>query len=141
MNQVEIHPLLRQDALVTYCKAHGTHITAYSPLGSPDSASFIGHDGRALLDHPVVQKLATETGKTPGQVLIRWALQHGTSVIPKSVSPVRIKENFEVTEWALSAEQYAELSALEPQTRMIQGASFVTKGGPYRSVQQLWDEE
>jgi alcohol dehydrogenase (NADP+) len=141
VNQVEMHPLLRQDALLAYCKATGTHVTAYSPLGSPDSASFIGHNGASLLEHPVVRKLASETGKTPGQVLIRWALQHGSSVIPKSVTPERIRQNFDVFSWALTETQYAELSSLEPQTRMLQGALFVTAGGPYKSVEQFWDEE
>jgi diketogulonate reductase-like aldo/keto reductase len=140
VNQVEMHPMLRQDALLAYCKANGTHITAYSPLGSADSADFIGHNGASLLEHAVVQKLASETGKTPGQVLIRWAVQHGSSVIPKSVTPSRIKQNFEVFDWELSAAQYAELSSLEPQVRMIQGASFVSPNGPYKTVAQFWDE-
>lgn len=141
VNQVEMHPMLRQDALLEYCKAKGTHMTAYSPLGSADSASFIGHNGGSLLQHPVVQKVAAETGKTAGQVLIRWALQHGSSVIPKSVTPSRISENFAVHDWELSPKQYAELSSMEPQVRMIQGASFVTPGGPYRSLAHFWDEE
>lgn len=141
VNQVEMHPMLRQDALLAYCAAQGTHVTAYSPLGSPDSATMVGHNGACLLEHEVVQRLAAETGKTPGQVLIRWALQHGSSVIPKSVTPARIAQNFDVQDWVLSADQYAALSALEPQTRMIGGGFFVKPGGPYKTVGQLWDEE
>ena len=139
VNQVEMHPMLRQDELITTCTTLGTHITAYSPLGSPDSAPFIKHTGAELLTHPVVLKLASETGKSTGQVLIRWALQHGSSVIPKSVTPSRIKENFEVYDWELSESQFAELSALEPQVRMIAGNSFLLPGGPYRTTEDLWD--
>ena len=140
VNQVEMHPFLRQDALLEYCKSVGTHITAYSPLGSPDSESFIGHNGSSLLQHPTVLKIAEETGKSPGQVLIRWALQHGSSVIPKSVTPSRIQSNFEVSDWELSSEHYTALATLEPQVRMIQGASFVQAGGPYRTLGEFWDE-
>jgi alcohol dehydrogenase (NADP+) len=139
VNQVEMHPMLRQDELLAACTAMGTHVTAYSPLGSPDSASFIKHDGASLLAHPVVQKLAQETGKSAGQVLIRWALQHGSSVIPKSVTPSRIQENFEMDGWSLSDAQFAELSALPVQQRMIEGRSFLKPGGPYRTLEEFWD--
>lgn len=140
VNQVEMHPMWRQDELLAGCLALGTHVTAYSPLGSPDSASFIGHNGASLLAHPVVERLAAETAKTAGQVLIRYALQHGTSVIPKSVNPVRIKDNFDVYSWFLTPEQYAALNAIEPQVRMLAGTFFVKEGGPYRTAAALWDE-
>merc|ERR1712127_902832 len=90
VNQVELHPVHRQDALLAACAALGTHVTAYSPLGSPDSSSMIGHGGGAVMKHPVVMRVAKEAGKTPAQVLIRWAVQRGTSVVPKSVTPSRI---------------------------------------------------
>ena len=141
VNQVEMHPLLRQDALLAYCSANHIHVTAYSPLGSGDSASMFGHSGTSLLQHEVVQKIAAETGKSAGQVLLRWGLQHGSSVIPKSVTPSRILENLQVQDWALSAEQYGQLSSLEPQVRVVQGAFMVSANGPYKSTAQLWDEE
>lgn len=140
VNQVEMHPMLRQDDLIEKCKAMGTHVTAYSPLGSPDSMAFINHNGSSLLSHPVVQKLANENGKTAGQILIRWAIQHGSSVIPKSVTPSRIAENFAVHEWSLTPSQFLELSSLSPQTRFLGGDIFVRAGGPYRTCAELWDE-
>ena len=74
------------------CAELGVHVTAYSPLGSPDSAASIKHGGAAVLAHPAVAAAAAATGHTPGQALIRWALQRGTSVVPKlpSMHGVRI---------------------------------------------------
>lgn len=141
VNQVELHPMLRQDALIAGCAALGVHVSAYAPLGSPDSASMISHQGAAVLKHDVVNKIALETGKSAGQVLIRWALQHGTSVLPKTVTPSRIIENFDVYNWALSDEQYSALSTIEPQMRMFAGRFWLKEGGPYKNVAQLWDED
>lgn len=141
VNQVEMHPLLRQDDLVAGCRDLGVHITAYSPLGSPGSAEeqAFRHDGRALLGHPVVLQIAAETGKSAGQVLIRWALQRGTAVVPKTVTPSRLKENFAVADWQLSAAQFDALSQLEPQQRMISGEFFLNEKGPYKTLAELWD--
>jgi len=140
VNQVELHPLLRQDALVAAAAELGTHLTAYSPLGSPDSASMIKHAGASVMESEVVTRVASETGKTAAQVLIRWAWQRGTSVVPKSVTPTRIQANFDVFEWQLSDAQIAALSGIEPQERMLHGSFWVKPNGPYKTVAQLWDE-
>ena len=143
VNQVELHPMLRQDALLAACKALGTHLTAYSPLGSPDSSSMIGHSGTSVMELPVVMEIAAATGKTPAQVLIRWGLQRGTSVVPKSVTPERIEGNFkDVLSFELTEEQMASLNAVEPQLRMLHGR-FWTKPetGPYKTIAELWDDE
>jgi len=139
--QGEMHPLFRQDDLLQYCKSEGIHFTAYAPLGSSDSAIKYKHEGTVLLKHDAVLRIAQETGKTPGQVLIRWALQHGTSVIPKSSRPERIRENFGVIDWQLSTEQYQALSTLKPQTRMLRAEFLLKPGGPYKTSAQFWDEE
>lgn len=140
VNQVEMHPMWRQNELLDYCQSMGTHVTAYSPLGSSDSASMYHHAGYSLLQHEVVKKVAGEVGKTPGQVLIRWAIQHGTSVLPKSVTPHRIRENFDVFDWCLSKKQYAALSSIEPQVRMIQGTVVLQAGGPYKTPADIWND-
>merc|ERR1719272_2271612 len=90
VNQVELHPMWHQQGLLEACAAMGTHLTAYSPLGSPDSASMIKHEGASVMESPVVQGVASATGRSAAQVLIRWAVQRGTSAVPKSVTPSRI---------------------------------------------------
>ncbi|KAL1522888.1 hypothetical protein AB1Y20_017853 [Prymnesium parvum] len=140
VNQVEMHPKLRQDELLAACAALGTHLTAYSPLGSPDSASMFKHAGGSVMSLPALAAAAADTGKTPAQILIRWAVQRGTSVVPKSVTPSRIEANFDVFDWALTEEQMAELSSIEPQQRMMNGAFWCTKDGPYKTPLDLWDD-
>ena len=138
--QGEMHPLFRQDELLEYCKSEDIHFTAYAPLGSSDSCAKYQHNGSCLLAHDTVRRVAEETGKTPAQVLIRWALQRGTSVIPKSANPERIRENFHVWDWELSAEQFHALNTLEPQTRMLRAEFLLKPGGPFRTAAEFWDE-
>eukprot|EP00842_Homolaphlyctis_polyrhiza_P000999 jgi/Hompol1/18/HPOL_002707-RA len=101
VNQVELHPYLPQNELVEFCKKEGILVTAYSPLGStpgPDS----------VLNDPVVLDVAQRNGKTPAQVLVSWAIQRGTQVIPKTVTPERIVENFQ--DFVLSDADFQALS-------------------------------
>ncbi|KAI7850957.1 xylose reductase [Circinella umbellata] len=91
VNQIEIHPSLPQEELVAYAKKHNIILTAYSPLGNP------GHRGKpAMLDHPAVLNAAKKYDTTPVQILLNWGLSRGYSVIPKSVTPERIKANLTV---------------------------------------------
>ena len=138
--QGEMHPLFRQDELLEYCKSEDIHFTAYAPLGSSDSCAKYQHTGSCLLIHDTVRRVAEETCKTPAQVLIRWALQRGTSVIPKSANPERIRENFQVWDWELTAEQFHALSTLEPQTRMLRAEFLLKPGGPFKTAAEFWDE-
>jgi len=140
VNQVELHPMLRQEELLATCAEMGTHLTAYSPLGSPDSASMIKHEGATLMASPAVASVAAAAGKSVAQVLIRWAVQRGTSVLPKSVTPERIMSNFDVFGWELTAEQMGILNAIEPQVRMLHGSFWCNPKGPYKTVAELWDE-
>ncbi|KAG8564205.1 hypothetical protein GDO81_016367 [Engystomops pustulosus] len=92
--QVEFHPQLPQTALLRWCEKNGVHLQAYSSLGC-------GH----LLENIEVGKVANVHGRTPSQVLLRWALQQGVGVIPKASFPLRIKENFNVWDFELSNEE------------------------------------
>lgn len=138
VNQVELHPVWRNDPLLTKCAEMNIHVTAYSPLGSPDSATMLSRTGPAVIDNPIIARVAEESGHSAGQVLIRWGLQRGTSVIPKSVTPSRIDENFDMFSWELSAEHMRALSSIEPQERMLGGAFWCKEGGPYRHIDELW---
>ncbi|KAJ8609188.1 hypothetical protein CTAYLR_008424 [Chrysophaeum taylorii] len=141
VNQVELHPLWRQDGLIQGCKDLGVHVTAYSPLGSPDSADMFGHSGRSLMKHPVVLDVAEKASKTVAQVLIKWALDRGTSVLPKSSNPDRIRANFDVQDWCLDPDLFAKLSAVEPQSRMLHGEFWLNPSGPYKTLADLWDDD
>jgi diketogulonate reductase-like aldo/keto reductase len=112
MNQIELHPYLSQQALVDYCTKNDIVVTAYSPLGSQPKEG-----ETTVLNDSTVLKIANKYGKTPAQVLISWAIQRDTVVIPKSSNPDRIAQNFSVFE--LSAEDMKALNALDRGKRYV----------------------
>ena len=102
VNQIELHPFLAQRELRAFCAANGIVVEAYAPLVKA-----------RRMDHPVLQRVAAKHGATPAQVLVRWALQSGLVVIPKSVRPERIRENAGVYGFALDGEDVAALDGLD----------------------------
>ena len=102
VNQVELHPGFPQDELREFHQRHGIVTESWSPLGR----------GHGLLDDPVVTSIARAHDKTPAQVVLRWHLQLGCVVIPKSTHAERIRENIDVFDVELSTEEMAQLSAL-----------------------------
>ena len=107
VNQIELHPLLQQQELRDTHAQLGIATEAWSPLGQG-----------SLLSHPTVTAVADAHGKTPAQVLIRWHIQLGNIVIPKSVTPERIVSNFDVFDFELSEQDMASISSLGVQTRL-----------------------
>ncbi|MGB5811908.1 MAG: aldo/keto reductase [Polyangiales bacterium] len=139
VNQIELHPYLQQAQLVAACQAMGVHVTAYSPLGSPDSAAmFRRKDGVLLTEHPTIADIANARKATPGQVLIAWALGRGTSVIPKSVNPGRITENWLAQDAVLTSGDMEAIASLDVHRRMV-GGDIWFLGDAY-SKATLWGE-
>ena len=106
VNQVELHPALQNRAVIAANAAHGIVTEAWSPLAQ----------GAVLGEAPVVE-IAARHGKTPAQVVLRWHLQQGRIVIPKSVTPVRIAENIDVFDFELTADELGAIDSLERDGR------------------------
>ncbi|KAG8376947.1 hypothetical protein BUALT_Bualt09G0117000 [Buddleja alternifolia] len=109
VNQVECHPSWQQPKLREFCKSKGVHLSGYSPLGSPGTTWLKSE----VLQHPVLVATAEKVGKTPAQVALRWGLQMGHSVLPKSIKESRIKENFDVFSWSIPNDLLAKFSKIE----------------------------
>ena len=133
--QVERHPLLQQNDLLSYCHAAGIQLTGYAPLGA-------SHDSRppVVLQHPVVVTIAAERQITPAQVLLAWGIDCGTAVIPKSVHPKRLAENLAAATMGLNKDEMARLDAIDGGQRLIDGRFWCLQGGPY-TMANLWDGE
>ncbi|EFJ07544.1 hypothetical protein SELMODRAFT_429709 [Selaginella moellendorffii] len=131
VNQVECSPVWQQAKLRDFCISSGVHLSAYSPLGS---------SGKSVLQSPVVKDLAQKLGKTPAQVALRWGLQRGCSVLPKSTNAERLRSNLQVFDFSIPEEELAKFSSI-PQERVLVGRVWVAPGGPYESIEALWDGE
>jgi len=138
MNQVECHPYFQQEDLFTFCKSRDILFTAYAPLGSFDRPEvFKAKDEPNLLHDVVINKIAKSRDATPAQVLICWALNRGMSVIPKSVNPDRIAQNFHAQQIRLSDDEMNRISKLERGYRYVKGQFWVFEGGPY-TLEGIW---
>lgn len=136
VNQVECHPVWQQPGLHNLCKSTGVHLTAYSPLGSP--GSWVKGE---ILKEPVLIEIAEKLNKSPAQVALRWGIQSGHSVLPKSVNESRIKENLSLFDWPIPAELFSKFSAIHQQ-RLLRGDFAVHETcSPYKSLEELWDGE
>lgn len=107
INQVEFHPYLLQQKLRTYLEVQNIHVESWSPLMNAQ-----------ILKDETVQQVAAEIGKTPAQVVIRWNIDNGVVVIPKSITPSRIEENLNVFDFKLNTEQIEKLNQLNEDKRI-----------------------
>lgn len=117
VNQLEIHPYFQQRAVLDFDDAHGILNQAWSPIGGITFYPGYGEDRRSVLQDPAVTAIADAHGKSPAQVLLRWGIQQGRSVIPKSTKRHRIAENIDVFGFDLTADELTALDALETGRR------------------------
>ena len=102
VNQIEVHPYLTNDAVRDYGREHGITTEAWSPIAQG-----------GVLEDPALARVAEKVGKTPAQVVLRWHLQRGDIVFPKSVTPSRMEENFDLFDFELEAADMEEITALD----------------------------
>ena len=106
VNQVEFNPFCNQTELLAFCEKHGIKVQAYAPLTQ----------GQRLA-HPAIVSVAEKLARTPAQVMLRWAVQHGLTVLPKSVTPARIAENAAIFDFEIAASDMQALDAVGENLR------------------------
>ena len=124
--QVELHPHLTQDRLLRLCREQDVAVTGFSPLGS---ASYVeigmaSENDSVLAESVVGGEIAKRVGRTPAQVVLRWALQRGTSVVAKSTRPERLAENLAVFDFELSRDDARSISGLDRHRRFNDPGTF-----------------
>jgi len=138
VNQVECHPYLQQKELFAFCNTNSVFLTAYSPLGSPDRPDGIkAKNEPLLLQDKIINEIANTRKASTAQILISWALQRGTSVIPKSVHAGRIAENLKAEEISLSENEMEQISKIDKSYRYVSGSFWVFEEGPY-ALEDVW---
>jgi 2,5-diketo-D-gluconate reductase A len=106
VNQIEIHPYLTQPDVRVFCAEHQIAVEAWSPLAQ----------GK-VLDDPTIVSIASRAAKSPAQVVLRWHIERGDIIFPKSVTPARIKENIDIFDFGLSGEEVEAITALNKNDR------------------------
>lgn len=123
--QVELHPYLTQEKLLRFCREADIAVTAFSPLGAQSYFSLnMARPEESLLEHAVIREIADRQSRTPAQVLLRWGVQRGTAVVPKSRSPQRLRENLALFDFELTTSEMDQISALNINRRFNDPGDF-----------------
>lgn len=126
--QVELHPLLAQESLLRFCREEGIAVTAFSPLGAPSYVPLgMARPEQSLLSHPLIVETARTVGRSPAQVLLRWGVQRGTSVIPKTSRRERLAENLRILDFTLPPGSMEAITALDRRVRFNDPGVFCEK--------------
>ncbi len=134
VNQVELHPYFQQKQLLEYCQNEHILVTAYSPLGS----RHLVKTDTGIQYEPSVKEIAEKHNCTETQILLAWGINRGTSVIPKSVTPERISNNYKAKYVALDDDDMKKLEKLDKNQRNSKGL-FAVKPGGYYTYENIWE--
>ncbi|CAH7471333.1 Akr1d1 [Phodopus roborovskii] len=119
-NQVECHPYFTQPKLLKFCQQHDIVIVAYSPLGTCRNPMWVNVSSPSLLKDKLLNSLGKRYNKTAAQIGLRFNIQRGVVVIPKSFNPQRMKENFQIFDFSLTEEEMKDIEALNKNVRFVE---------------------
>lgn len=119
INQIEFNPRIHQPDTVAFCQGQHIQLEAWSPLGNGQ-----------LLDNPVINRIAKDKGKSPAQVVLRWEIQQGFIVIPKSTHVTRMQENADIFDFTLDADEMEEIAMLDEEKHTIWYDKYKWSGNP-----------
>uniref|UniRef100_A0A8C6YDR6 Aldo-keto reductase family 1 member D1 n=1 Tax=Naja naja TaxID=35670 RepID=A0A8C6YDR6_NAJNA len=119
-NQIECHPYFTQPKLLEFCKLHDIVPVGYSPLGTSRDESWVNVSSPPLLDDPLLNAIGEKYNKTAAQVVLRFSIQRGVVVIPKSFHPKRIRENFQIFDFSLTDKEMKDIEALNKNVRYVE---------------------
>lgn len=123
--QVEMHPYLTQEKLVRFCKESQIAVTAFSPLGAQSYFELnMAEADEAVMQQPVVKEIAASHSRTVAQVLLRWGVQRGTAIVPKTSNAERLKENISLFDFQLTDDEMSAISSLDRHRRFNDPGDF-----------------
>lgn len=123
--QIESHPYLVQQKLVRFCHEQGIAVTAFSPLGAQSYFELnMAKSDESVLANEVIREVARRHQRTPAQIALRWGVQRGTAVVPKSTRPERLRENIALFDFELTADEMARLDRLDRARRFNDPGDF-----------------
>ena len=123
--QVELHPYLVQSKLLRFCRESSIAVTGFSPLGAPSYIPLgMATQSDSVLENPVVLNIAKAHSKTPAQVVLRWGVQRGTAIVPKTSNVARLRENLDLAAFALTQQEMDSISGLDKHQRFNDPGAF-----------------
>lgn len=125
MLQIELHPYLVQEKLVRFCHESDIAVTGFSPLGAQSYFQLnMAQSDEAVIEQPVIKAIAAAHSKTPAQVVLRWGVQRGTAIVPKTTSEARLKENIALFDFELTEDEMASINGLDRHRRFNDPGDF-----------------
>ncbi len=125
MLQIEMHPYLTQQKLTRFCHESGIGVTAFSPLGAQSYFQLnMAERDEAVMEHATVKAIASAHDRTPAQILLRWGVQRGTAIVPKTTNVDRLKENLAIFDFQLTDSEMESITGLNRNRRFNDPGDF-----------------